>query len=644
MAKKYYVTTPIYYPNAKPHLGTLYTTMLADVFARWHKLMGDNVFFLTGTDEHGQKIQDAALAIGKKPQDFVDAIVPAYKNLWGKYEIDYSSFIRTTDEKHIKGVTYILNKLIKQGDVYKSMYTGWYCVGCEEFIIINSDTPKDENGKHLCSIHKKHLEERAEESYFFRLSAYEDQLLEFYEKHPDFIAPKERFQEVISFVKSGLKDLSISRTNVSWGIPFPGDPKHTVYVWADALTNYITGIGYGQSEQPDEQFSTWWPADVHMMAKDIVRFHAVHWPAMLMAIGLPLPKKLLVHGYILLGEHKMSKSLGNIMDPEQLAAWYGVEPVRYYIMRQMAVTQDVNFDLKDVEERISADLANNLGNLLNRMLTLALNNNLDIVKPPVAPESSFIALKERCEETFRLYSDEMDKYCVHLALAQVWRFLSDVNAYFHAQKPWTLVAKNKELFSEVISSTCHSLYAAAVMLWPVMPQKMELLLATIGHSINMNENYEQVLRENKWDKIFKLSKTSEPLFIKPESHIEPVFVAGETKPSEPQTQEIAIEDFVKVNLHVGTVISCELVQGSEKLYKLQVDLGSIGKRQILSGVAQHFKPEELIGKQGVFVVNLKPRKMMGLESHGMMLFAEDSAGKLRPVSIDGSVLAGAKVR
>jgi methionyl-tRNA synthetase len=644
--KKFYITTPIYYPNAKPHVGTLYTSLFVDVATRWHALMGYDTFFLTGTDEHGQKLQEAAEAQGKQPKEFIDSIIPAFKNLWQQYEINYSKFIRTTDSEHQKGVVEILQKLIDQGDIYKSTYEGLYCVGCEAFVNPGSDVIKDDKGNQLCMTHRKPLKELTEESYFFRLSAYQDQLLEFYEKHPDFVTPKERLNEVISFVKSGLKDLSISRKSVSWGIPFPGDPSHTVYVWGDALNNYITGIGFGQNTpEAQESFKKWWPADVHVMAKDIVRFHAVHWPAILMAAGLDLPKKLIVHGYILMNEQKMSKSLGNAFDPVQLASWYGVEPVRYYLMRQMAITHDGNFDLKDLEERVSADLANNLGNLLNRMLVLSLNNGLQEIKSPSHLEPISAALKEKCGEAFRSYRDEMGKYYTHVALAECFKFISEINAYFHTEQPWTLPAKNRERFEEVMASVCNGLYAVGLMLWPVMPKKMEALFAALGHVIDPKNNYEQELSANLWNRSFRLKKLSEPLFVKPESHQDVVAEPQKVVAAQPTgVPEIAIDDFAKVQLAVGTILSCKPVDGSDKLLKLHVDCGAFGQRQVLSGVAQHIKPEELIGKQGVYVLNLKPRKMMGMESQGMMLFAEDSEGKLRPVVIDGLVKDGAKVR
>lgn len=646
--KKFYVTTPIYYPNAKPHIGTLYSTLLADIAARWNKLMGKEVFFITGTDEHGQKIQEAAEAKGMKPKDFVDSIVPAFKKAWADYEIEYNRFLRTTDADHYEGVTQWVKLLIKQGDIYKSTYVGLYCVPCEAFVVANTDTPVDANGDYLCPIHQKPLRELSEESYFFRLSAYEDRLLKFYEENPDFIAPKERLAEVVSFVKAGLKDLSISRKTVSWGIPFPGDPEHCIYVWADALNFYITGIGYANPDAAAQaQFAKLWPADVQFMAKDIVRFHAIYWPAFLMAANLPLPKKLVVHGYILMDAQKMSKSLGNAADPEQLAAWYGVEPVRYYLARQMAITHDGNFSLKDLEDRIEADLANSLGNLLNRMISLALNNGLETVKPIETLEASSAALREKCEEAYRLYWEEMNKNYYHVALSELWRFIADVNAYFQSQKPWALAKQNKELFNEVISSTCHSLYAIAVMLWPVMPKKMEQLLASIGQSIDLTFDYEPELRKNVWNKTFTLSKSDQTLFVKPESHVAPepesqTAPEAKSEKKEATVSEIGIEDFAKVQLAVGTIMSCERVDGSDKLYKLKVDLGQHGVRQILSGVAQFFQPDDLVGKQGTVIVNLKPRKMMGFESHGMMLFAKDAKG-MKLVGPHGDISQGSQV-
>lgn len=646
--KKFYVTTPIYYPNAKPHVGTLYTSVIADVLARWNKLMGKDVFFLTGCDEHGQKIQQAAEKAGKNPQDFVDAITPLFEKVWKLYNIDYSHFLRTSATGHEEGVKQWIGKLIDQGDVYKSLYSGLYCTGCEAYVSSsNNEAVKDAQGNFLCPIHQTQLKEISEEGYFFRLSAYQDKLLEFYEQHPDFITPKERINEVVSFVQSGLKDLCISRKkeSVSWAIPFPGDPDHTVYVWADALPNYLTGIGYGQGSKAQEKFNFWWPANVQVMAKDIVKFHAVYWPAFLMASEMPLPKKLLVHGYILVDDQKMSKSAGNACDPETLAEQYGVEPVRYFLMRQMAVTQDGNFATKDLEEHVNADLANNLGNLLSRVVALAINNGLTIVKAPATTlEIRSAALKERSEETYRFVWEEMNKNMIHIALGQLFKFVSEVNAFIHEMQPWILAKQNTDLFAEVISVACHCLAMVGILLWPVMPTKMEELLGSLGISLKIGTDYEQLLRENEWNKTFELKKRAVPLFTKIEKRPEETKVVASATQEQGQSTDIDITDFSKVILAVGTVLSCQPVPKSDKLYQLEVDLGQYGKRSILSGVAQYLKPEELIGIQGVFVVNLKPRPMMGLMSHGMMLFAPDADGKQKPLTVKNMVTPGSRVK
>lgn len=632
---KFYVTTPIYYVNAKPHLGTFYTTLLADVTARWNKLQGKKVFFLTGTDEHGQKIAERAEEMGVTPKKMADSQVPHFKDVWKTYELEYDKFIRTTDEYHKKTVVEWIEKLQDQGDIYKSHYSGWYCVPDERFVTIASEeVEKDEQGNYLCPQCGRPLTEMSEESYFFRLSAYQDKLLEFYQAHPNFITPKERANEVISFVKSGLEDLSISRKTVKWGIPFPGDPEHTVYVWGDALNNYVSAI--------KDELDAWWPADLHIIGKDIVRFHAVYWPAFLMAAGLEIPKKLLVHGFILIDEQKMSKSLGNVVDPAQLAEWYGAEPVRYYLVKQMSVNQDGSFSLQDLEGKISSDLANNLGNLLNRTITLALNNGFETVKPAETWEAESVSLHEKCEEAFRSYWDGMNHYQYHVALSDLWKFISECNAYFHAQKPWEVAKKNKELFEEIISAVCHSLYSIAIMLWPVMPKKMEELLECLGHKLELGTNYDEVLRKNLWNKTFMLKKSKEPLFVKPESRVDEPGQDKQKGPSGPP--EIKIDDFAKVELLVGTVLSCDTVEGSEKLYKLSVDLGDRGTRTIFAGVAKQLKPDDLIGKQGIFVGNLKPRKMMGDVSQGMMLFAEGADGKFVMATVGGEVGNGTRLR
>lgn len=642
MKKNYYITTPIYYPNAQPHLGTLYSTLLADISARWQRLMGRQTFFLTGTDEHGQKIQEKAEAAGMPPKAFVDSIVPAYKDLWKLYGIAYDRFIRTTDADHEHGVEQWIKLLLEKGDIYKASYEGWYCVPCETFVNVGSEPLKNTDGHFICPNCKRGLKQLAEESYFFRLSAYQDRLLAFYETNPDFITPKERLQEVISFVKAGLKDLSLSRKTVSWGIPFPGDPSHTVYVWADALNNYLTGVGYGSADaKAATLLKDCWPADAHVMAKDIVRFHAVYWPAFLMAIDLPTPKKLVVHGYILAGDAKMSKSLGNALDPAKLASWYGTEQIRYYLARQMAITHDGTFDLKDLEDRLTADLANSLGNLLNRITTLAANNDYTAVAAPASLEPASEALKLRTAEAYRCVAEEMDKYYFHTALAEVWKLIAAINAYVHEQQPWKLAKSNRALFEEVIACACNALYVVGLLLWPVMPNKMEELLVCLGVNIAWGSDYDALLRANSWNHTFTLTKTEKVLFMRPESHMHELAAPQAAElpkaaPAQENSNEISIDDVAKVQLVVGTITECTSVPNSDKLLCLKVDAGEYGQRQILSGVAKDLKPEELVGRQGVFIANLKPRKMAGMLSEGMMLYAYDKDGKNKLATVDGA--------
>ncbi len=631
--KKYYVTTPIYYGTAAPHLGSLYSTLLADVIIRWHQLQKKETFFLTGTDEHGQKIAQAAEKVNKKPKEFVDSFIDVYKSTWQSYNIHYNNFIRTTDRYHIKAVQKWLQRLIDSGDIYKDYYTGLYCTPCETFIT-QKDTDKDQN---FCPDCKRELNQISEECYFFKLSKYQDKLLQFYKDNADFIMPKERINEVLSFVKSGLKDLSISRTTISWGIPFPDDEKHVTYVWADALNNYITGVGYGQPEK-EKDFNKWWPADVHVLGKDIVRFHAVYWPAFLMASNLELPKKLLVHGWININKQKMSKSFGNAVDPIQLKNDYGVDEVRYYLLRQMAVNQDGEFSIKDLEQRISSELANDLGNLLNRTISLAEKNNfmqtLDLQE--LGPEG--LQLQKFLQVTIQEYKKYMESCSFHMALSSLWKFINRVNSFFHEQQPWKEVKKDKQLFEKTISVTCHSLYAIAILLWPVMPKKMETLLLSLGVTFSLDQININTL--DKWDKKFMLKKI-DTLFEKPEQKEEVKVdkISQEVK----KNDYISFEDFIKVKIVVGTIESVEEVPKSDKLLKFQVDCGQDGKRQILSGVKKWYKPEDLVGKQGIFAVNLKPRKMMGYESQGMMIFAQNADGKQCVVAPVENVPSGVRL-
>ncbi|MEX2437708.1 MAG: methionine--tRNA ligase, partial [Candidatus Babeliales bacterium] len=574
---KFYITTPIYYVTAKPHLGTLYSTIMADVVARWNRLKGNDTFFLTGTDEHGQKIEQAAAQAGKAPKAFVDSFIDAYKDMWKKYECDYNGFIRTTDTYHVNAVQQWLKDLIAKGDIYKDHYAGWYCTPCETYLT-DADLAK-EGQEHPCPSCSRATKYVSEESYFFKLSSYQEKLLDFYKNNPDFIVPKERFNEVIRFVEGGLKDLSVSRTTIKWGIPFPGDAAHVTYVWADALNNYITAVGYGDSKRAQE-FSYWWPADLHVMGKDIVRFHAVYWPAFLMASGLPLPKQLLVHGWIQVDGKKMSKSLGNVVDPEELYTAYGPEPVRYYLMRQIPINQDGNFTYQDFQQHIAADLANDLGNLLNRMVALALKYDAQKIAAPACWSDEAQKLHEKAQKVAHEYAEHMEKYQFHTALSRLWQFIGEVNTYFHAQEPWNVAKSNPEQFKEIIAATSNSLRMIATMLWPIMPTKMKSLLAQLGQSLNLGIDSVAHVTNDQWNHAFNLAH-GDILFIKPEPK-EEIMEKREEKNQEPQNI-ITIDDLMKVELRVGTIKECALVEKSDKLYRMQIDFGAFGLRQIFAG-------------------------------------------------------------
>lgn len=624
--QKFYVTTPIYYVNAKPHLGSLYSTLLADVAARWNKLQGKKTFFLTGTDEHGQKVAETAEKAGKQPKEFIDALIPAFTNVWHEYNLNYNHFIRTTDAYHVTAVQKWITDLQKKGDIYKAQYEGWYDTSSEAFLTEKDLEFREAGQPPLSLLSGKPACWVSEDTYFFRLSAYQDKLLEFYKNNPDFITPPERMHEVTAFVQSGLKDLSISRKTITWGIPFPGDEQQVTYVWADALNNYITAIGYGD-ETRSKEFEFWWPADVQVLGKDIVRFHAVFWPAFLMASGFALPKKLLVHGWIKVDGQKMSKSLGNVVDPHELAKIYSIDPVRYYLTRYMAITQDSSFGTEDLEQKINADLVNDCGNLLNRALTLAISNGLTTIKPAVEWGPAEQKLQQELLAMLSEFEFEMENYYFHRAYAAVWKYINQVNAYFHAQEPWKVAKVNPARFQEIMSATFHGLYALGIMIWPVMPKTMEQLLHALGTKIKPGHDYISELETAHWNMTFSLTKI-EPLFKKYE-------VEKKMEPVKTETvdvtvdldKSITIDDLLKVELLVGQIVEVADVPKSEKIYKMTVNFGERGMRTICAGVKQYYTPDELKGVKTVFAFNLKPRALMGIESQGMTMMAKNPEGK-----------------
>jgi len=512
--KKFYITTPIYYVNAKPHIGSLYSTVLADVGARWNKLRGAQTRFVTGLDEHGQKVADAAAKLGRLPKEHVDALAPDFVSVWKSFDCDYDTFIRTTDEYHVHAVQTWLQQLIDRGDVYKSSYVGWYCVG-EEAFITEKDLIVDSNKKEpICAFCGRQTRKVEEEGYFFRLSAYQDRLLEFYRTHEDFIVPKERLKEVISFVESGLRDLSISRSTISWGIPFPGDSSHVTYVWADALLNYLSAIGYGDCARKKE-FAYYWPADVQVMGKDIVRFHAVYWLAFLMASDFALPKQLMVHGWLTLGGDNISKTLSNVIDPKDLYEQYGSDVVRYYLVRYMTITQDSPFSIEDMENRATTDLANDLGNLVSRLSALVLkyipNGQL---QAPGQFEKADLDLQKDCYDMLSEASQLMDELYYARAYARIWRFVQLVNSYIHAQQPWKVVKTDMNRFNQIMSALVHSLHTIALVCEPIMPQSSMRILATIGKQyIPACAKDYIMLCQQSWQDSFVISACG-PLFKK----------------------------------------------------------------------------------------------------------------------------------
>jgi len=646
--KKYYLTTPIYYPSDNLHIGHTYTTVAADVIKKFKKMQGYDVYFVTGTDEHGQKIQNKAKENGLSPKEYVDKIVADIKKLWKLLEIDYDTFIRTTDPQHEKAVQDIFMKLYEKGEIYKSTYKGLYCTPCESFWTESQLV----DGK--CPDCHREVHPAEEEAYFFRLSKYRDKLLKFYEEHPDFIQPESRKNEMINnFLKDGLEDLCVTRTSFDWGVKVPFDPKHVIYVWIDALACYITALGYGSDN--DENFKKYWPADVHLVGKEIVRFHTIIWPALLMALGLDIPKKVFGHGWILFEDDKMSKSKGNVIYPEPLIELYGIDAFKYFLLREFSFGQDGNFSREKFLQRLNSDLANDLGNLVSRTVTMIQKYNDGVIPSPAVEEEIDKSLKDLAVSIAPKVEEYMDQLNFSQALEEIWKLIRRTNKYIDETTPWILGSEGrKDRLDTVLYNLTESLRIITILIKPFMEKTSLEIRRQLGID-------GEILWEDSkvWGKLEVGGKVGDRKIIFPRLDIQKELqklneanekliierskVKKENKEeAKEEIEEITIDDFKKVQLRVAEVISCENHPNADKLYVLKLKLGE-EERQVVSGIKKYYKPEDLVGKKVVVVANLKPVKLRGVESKGMILAAEDTEGNLTLVSTLEDIASGATI-